>query len=99
MKGIICAATCGKSIDKFLDIVDGYEAANIPIKEYHLSRSNSYAEFQNGDSWRVIPGTPDKIRGHRANIVYIDNCFSQEIKNEIIIATLTIPPYKAFYVF
>lgn len=100
MKGVIWSCDRnGDGIDKLKYIIDRYEWSGIPALGITLSRNNAWAEFANGDVWRVA-GASDNSRGIRSNIAWIDSRISQEMLETVVLRTLVSfngPRYYEFY--
>ena len=100
MKGIIwsCDRT-GDGVEKLEYIIDRYEWTGIPVTRYVIKRDGSWAEFANGDSWRVV-GMSESARGIKSNIAWIDSRINKEffqtrIRNTLI--SYNGPCYYEFF--
>lgn len=95
MRGIIWYKDeCFNGLEKLKDIVKKYEQVKIPTVRVHYSTWNAYAEFENGDIWRVKKAH-DFSRGHRCNIAYVERSIDYETYRCIIAPSMSDFPYSA----
>lgn len=96
MKGIIYYNSSWENGNKQLQqIVTNYERMKIPVVKCHYLRSGSWAEFENGDTWKVLCAN-DFARGYRCNIAYIERSINYDIYRCIIAPTMMDFPFSAF---
>lgn len=81
---------------KLMEIVANYEMANISVVKRHYGKYGAYAQFENGDIWRVL-GAHDGSRGYRCNIAYIERSISLDTYRTIIYPSLLNQPYSAIH--
>lgn len=95
MKGIIYyESSFEKANEELKKIVDRYNQMQIPVVKCHYKRIGSYAEFENGDIWKVVKAN-DSARGFRCNIAYIERCINYDIYRCIIAPKMFDFPYSA----
>lgn len=81
---------------KLKEIVANYEMACIPAVEVHYTKYRAWAQFENGDIWRVL-GANDGSRGYRCNVAYIERSISFDIYRTIICPAMRHHPYTAIH--
>ena len=95
MKGIIFyGSSFVKANEELKKMVDRYNQMRIPVIKCHYKKIGSYAEFENGDVWRVV-GASDNARGHRCNVAYVERCVDYNIYRTVIMHCLTAAPFTA----
>ena len=97
MKGIIWYKDDWvKGFEQLEKIIEKYQQINISTKRFARSRFDSFAEFQNGDIWRVL-GANDGSRGYRCNVAYIERSISFDTYRVIICPAMMNHPYSAIH--
>ena len=81
---------------KLKQIVTNYEMARIPAVKVHYDRYRSWAQFENGDIWRVL-GANDGSRGYRCNVAYVERSISFDTYRVIICPAMMNHPYSAIH--
>ena len=81
---------------KLREIVASYEKARTPAVEVHYAKYRAWAQFENGDIWRVL-GAHDGSRGYRCNVAYIERSISFDIYRTIICPAILNHPYSAIH--
>lgn len=95
MKGIIWYKDDWvKGFEQLEKIIEKYQQINISTKRFARSRFDSFAEFQNGDIWRV-KCAGEQSRGQRCNVSYIERSIDYNIYECIISHCTTAYPYNA----
>lgn len=95
MKGIIYYESSFEIANEELKkIIDKYNQSHIPVTKCHYKKIGSYAEFENGDIWKVVKAN-DSARGCRCNIAYIERCINYDIYRCIIAPKMFDFPYSA----
>lgn len=99
MKGIIfCKERAGlnnEGLTMLKHIIKRYEQIGIDCI-FHISPfGNSYADFYNGDSWRLAVADPSGTRGRRCNIAYVERSIDYETYRTLINPCLYNFPYSA----
>ena len=82
--------------EKLKTIVNQYNQAQIPVIKCHYRKIGSYAEFANGDTWRVV-GASDNARGYKWNIAYIERSIDYDIYQCIISPSAVNCPFSAIH--
>lgn len=85
-------------INKLKEIVERYNMMNIGTVKCHYKRWNSWAEFDNGDTWEVKYAN-DSARGYRWNIAYVERCVPYDVFRCVIQPAGTRMPYNAIQLF
>ena len=98
MRGIIYYESSWENGNKKLkEIIKQYSQIGISVIECHCNKiTSSWAEFENGDIWKVIKAN-DSARGYRCNIAYIERCISYNIYRCIIAPKVLDFPYSAIH--
>lgn len=95
MKGIIfCGSSCERGNEKLEEIINKYKLTGIEAVKNVYSKSGSWAEFENGDVWRVARAS-DNARGLRCNVAYVERCVNYNIYRTVIMHCLTAAPFTA----
>ena len=95
MKGIIWYKDdWTKGFEQLEKIIEKYQQINISTKRFVRSRFDSFAEFQNGDIWRV-KCAGEQSRGQRCNVSYIERNIDYNTYECIISHCTTGFPYNA----
>lgn len=95
MTGIIWYFNKELGIKRFKQLVKEYQRAKINCIQKRISNIYCDAQFENGDSWRLIRAD-NSSRGYRSNIVLIEHGIPSDIVHEVIMPTLVWPPYRAY---
>jgi len=96
MKGIIYyESSFEKANEELKKMVDRYNQMNIPVTKCHYKKIGSWAEFENGDIWKVVKAN-ESARGFACNIAYIERGIEKSIIDTIIKPALKAKPYTAF---
>lgn len=77
-------------------IIDKYNQVQIPVIKCHYKKIGSYAEFENGDIWRVVRAN-ENARGHKWNIAYIERNIDYDIYQCIISPSTAHFPFSAIH--
>ena len=78
-------------------MINRYEQMKIKVvKNYCSKYNNSYAEFENGDTWKVVKAN-DSARGQRCNIAYIERSIDYDTYRCIIAPKMFDSPYTAIH--
>ena len=81
---------------KLREIVANYEMARIPVVKVHYANHGAWAQFENGDIWRVL-GANDRPRGYRCNVAYIERSISFDTYRTVICPAMINHPYSAIH--
>ena len=81
---------------KLREIVANYEMARIPVVKVHYANHGAWAQFENGDIWRVL-GANDRSRGYRCNVAYIERSISFDTYRTVICPAMINHPYSAIH--
>lgn len=81
---------------KLKQIVTNYAMARIPAVKVHYDKYRSWAQFENGDIWRVL-GANDGSRGYRCNVAYVERSISFDTYRVIICPAMMNHPYSAIH--
>ncbi len=97
MRGIIyCKSSSINGNEQLKEIVDRYNKAHIATKICHYKATGSYAEFENGDIWKVVRAS-DSARGQCCNIAYVERSIDYDTYRVIIRPTIKNLPYTAIH--
>lgn len=101
IKGVIWSCDrAGDGLERLKYIIDRYEWSGVPALGISFNRNGAWAEFANGDHWRVT-GASESSRGIRCNYAWIDSRASEEFVHTVIMRTLICPfgprHYEFFY--
>ena len=95
MEGIIYYESSFETANEELKkMVDRYNQMRIPVTKCHYKKIGSYAEFENGDIWKVVKAN-DSARGFRCNVAYIERCINYDVYRCIIAPKMFDFPYSA----
>lgn len=95
MKGIIYYESSFETANEELKkIIDRYNQMHIPVIKCHYKKIGSYAEFENGDIWKVVKAN-DSAKGFRCNVAYIERCINYDTYRCIIAPEMFDFPYSA----
>ena len=95
MKGIIYYESSFENANEELKrIVDNYNKSGIPVTKCHYKKIGSYAEFENGDTWKVLRAN-ESARGARCNIAYIERSINYDAYRCRIAPSMFDFPYAA----
>ena len=95
MKGIIYyESSFEKANEELKKMVDRYNQMHIPVIKCYYKKHGSWAEFENGDIWKVL-GAGDRARGCKWNIAYIERSISLDTYRCIIVPAATDFPFAA----
>lgn len=95
MKGIIYyESSFEKANEELKKMVDRYNQMRIPANKCHYKRIGSYAEFENGDTWKVVKAD-DSARGYRCNVAYIERSIDYDTYRCIIAPKMIDFPFSA----
>lgn len=95
MKGIIYyESSFEKANEELKKMVDRYNQMHIPVTKCYYKKYGSWAEFENGDIWKVL-GVGDRARGYKWNIAYIERSISLDTYRCIIAPAATDFPFAA----
>lgn len=67
---------------------------NIPSIRFIRSNFDSFAEFENGDRWRIIKAS-DAGRGNRCHISYVERNIDYNLYRCVICPSTSALPYTA----
>ena len=97
MKGIIYyESSFEKANEELKKMVDRYNQKRIPVTKCHYMKNGSYAEFENGDVWKVVKAN-DGARGFRCNVAYIERCINYDVYRCIIAPKMFDFPFSALH--
>ena len=97
MKGIIFyESSFEKANEELKKMVDRYNQKRIPVIKCHYMKNGSYAEFENGDVWKVVKAN-DGARGFRCNVAYIERCINYDVYRCIIAPKMFDFPFSALH--
>lgn len=95
MKGVIYYESSWENGNEQLkEIIKRYNQMNISTIKCHYMKNGSWAEFENGDIWKVVKAN-DSARGFRCNIAYIERCINYDTYRCIIAPKMFDFPYSA----
>ena len=95
MKGIIfCGSSRERGNEKLKEIINKYKLTGIETTKSVYSKLGSWAEFENGDAWRVVSAN-DNARGHKCNVAYVERCIDYDIYRTLIMHCLIDFPFAA----
>lgn len=95
MKGIIfCGSTRENGNKELEEIVNRYNQMKIETTRKVYSKLGSWAEFENGDTWKVVYAS-DNARGYRCNVAYVERCIDYDTYRTVIMRCLTAAPFTA----
>lgn len=81
---------------KLKEIIANYEMARIPAVKICYAKYRSWAQFENGDIWRVL-GANDGSRGYRCNVAYVERSISFDTYRVVICPAMRNHPYSAIH--
>lgn len=97
IKGIIFyESSFEKANEELKKTIDRYNKKRIPVIKCHYKKIGSYAEFENGDVWKVVKAN-DGARGCRCNIAYIERSIDYNTYRCIIAPKMIDFPFSAFH--
>lgn len=101
MKGVVYARTAKAANDKLQEIANSYIRCNISIlSRKPNNRTGDIINFTNGDTWEACSvNTRTPPSGKRYNVAYAESAIALKTFNEIIVPSLTLPPYQAWHRF
>lgn len=95
MTGIIWYVNKELGIERFKQLIEEYKRIKINCIRKRISNICCDAQFENGDSWRLIRADGHS-RGHRSNIALIERGIPDDIIHEVIMPSLVWHPYRAY---
>lgn len=97
IKGIIYyESSFEKANEELKKMIDRYNQKRIPVTKCHYKKIGSYAEFENGDTWKVVRAN-ESARGYRCNIAYIERSIGYDTYRCVIAPTMIDFPFSAFH--
>lgn len=92
MNGIIWYYTNKEiGLNRFEQLIKDYRRIRVEV----VHRTKDKVEFDNGDSWRVIPAR-DISRGHACNIGLIERGTPDDIIHTLIMPCINSCPYQGY---
>lgn len=85
-----------KGFEQLEKIIEKYQKINISTTRFARSKFNSFAEFQNGDIWK-IKKAGDCNRGYCCNVSYIERNIDYDIYRCVIFPCTKGYPYTAIH--
>ena len=99
MKGIIYCkdynSIKNQGNSKLKEIIEKYKEMGI-TSTYVIASNKSYADFSNGDNWRVLKAS-DQNRAARCNIAYIERNIDYDVYRTAINCSIQDFPYSAIH--
>lgn len=96
IKGIIYyESSFEKANEELKKMVDRYNQKRIPVTKCHYKKIGSYAEFENGDTWKVVKANENAC-GARCNIAYVERSIDYNTYCRRIAPSMIDFPFSAF---
>lgn len=98
MKGIIWyKENREEAIEMLVQMIKRYEEfLGVKTEKQHIANLNSWALFENGDTWKVLRAS-ESNRGHRCNIAYVDRSIDWDSFVTIVRPKIMELPYCAIH--
>lgn len=97
MKGIIWYKNDReKAYEQLEKIAENYKRMNISNTRIIRSNFDSFAEFENGDNWKIVK-VSEAGRGNCCNVSYVERNIDYELYRNIISPCTKSLPYTAIH--